>query len=55
MSETVLWVDNAKLGICYIYVCKNGIICPLNVHVCAFFYPKKKTFFRLDPNYYRIK
>ena len=29
-SETVLGVDNAKSGICYIYVCMDGLYAPLN-------------------------
>ncbi len=28
-SETVLGVDNAKSGVCYIYVCMDGTYAPL--------------------------
>ncbi len=53
-SETVLWVDNAKSGICYmyicIYVCMYGLyVCPLNARAGNFFLQKTRLF-RLDPS-----
>ncbi len=37
-SETVLGVDNAKSGICYIYVCMYGwYVCSLNARAGTFF------------------
>ena len=32
MSETVLGVDNAKSGICYIYICMY--VCMYGLYVC---------------------
>ncbi len=49
-SETVLGVDNAKSGICYIYVCMYGwYVCILNARA-GNFYKKKTRLFRLDPS-----
>ncbi len=53
-SETVLVVDNAKSGICYmyicIYVCMYGLyVCPLNARAGNFFLQKTRLF-RLDPS-----
>ncbi len=51
MSETVLGVDNAKSGICYIYICMYGwYVCPLNAHAGSFFFVQKTRIFRLDPS-----
>ncbi len=48
VSETVLGVDNAKSGICYMYVCMYGLyVCPLNARAGKFF-SKKTRLFRLD-------
>ena len=45
VSETVLGVDNAKLGICYMYICMDGwYVCPLNTSVMQFFHPKTRLF-----------
>ncbi len=45
MSETVLGVDNAKSGICYMYIWMDGwYVCPLNVRVGAVFFPKNTGF-----------
>ncbi len=46
-SETVLVVDNAKSGICYMYVWM--IRMPLNARAGNFF-PLKTRLFRLDPS-----
>ncbi len=47
-SETVLGVDNAKSGICYIYVCMYGwYVCSLNARAVNVF-PLKTRLFRLD-------
>ncbi len=47
-SETVLGVDNAKSGICYIYVCMYGwYVCSLNARAGNFFLLKTRLF-RLD-------
>ncbi len=55
-SETVLGVDNAKSGICYmyicIYVCMYGLyVCPLNAHAGNVFFFKKHGFLGLTPVY----
>ncbi len=48
-SETVLGVDNAKSGICYIYVCMYGwYVCSLNARAGNFL--QKRRLFRLDPS-----
>ncbi len=54
-SETVLGVDNAKSGICYmyicIYVCMYGLyVCPLNARG-ELFSSKKHGFLGLTPVY----
>ncbi len=47
-SETVLGVDNAKSGICYIYVCMDGwYVCSLNARAGNVFLLKTRLF-RLD-------
>ncbi len=44
-SETVLGVDNAKSGICYIYVCMYGwYVCSLNARAGIFFLLKTRLF-----------
>ncbi len=44
-SETVLGVDNAKSGICYMYVCMYGLyVCPLNARAGNFFLQKNTNF-----------
>ncbi len=43
-------VDNAKSGICYIYVCMDGwYVCPLNARAGNFFLQKTRLF-SLDPS-----
>ncbi len=50
-SETVLGVDNAKSGICYMYICVYGwYVCPLNARTGNFF-SKKHGFLGLTPVY----
>ncbi len=51
-SETVSGVDNAKLGICYMYVCMYvWYVCPLNARAGNFFSPKNTAFLGLTPVY----
>ncbi len=47
VSETVLWVDNAKSGICYMYSMYGWYEYPLNTRAGNFFLQKTR-FFRLD-------
>ncbi len=44
-SETVLGVDNAKSGICYMYVCMDGTYAR-----AGNFFLQKTRLFRLDPS-----
>ncbi len=49
-SETVLGVDNAKSGICYMYICMCGwYVCPLNARG-GYFFILKTRLFRLAPS-----
>ncbi len=49
-SETVLGVDNAKSGICYIYLCMYGwYVGHLNARVGTVFLQRTRLF-RLDPS-----
>ncbi len=48
-SETVLGVDNAKSGICYMYICMWDGTYALNARARNFS-PAKTRLFRLDPS-----
>ncbi len=52
-NETVLGVDNAKSGTCYMYICMYGwYVCPLNVCAGSLFSPKTFFYIRLDTSLY---
>ncbi len=50
-SETVLGVDNAKSGICYMYIWMYGWYVALQMRAGAVF-PLKTWLFELDPTFF---